>query len=215
LTQTWATDDIAPPATGLRLWIWSYVALCTAGVALAVSVSAYRETAVYIVYMGLACTFVPLPTTPMVLFAATRMNAVSVALLGAAATATANLNEYHLWTSFFRYRLFERIRRSRHCRAATAWFDRAPFAALFAANVAPLPVDVVRLIAVARQYDRRRFFAANVLGRGIRYGLIAVVGYVLQPPLWAIIALTGVLFVYGALKAASITRIKTENKDEA
>ena len=203
-------------APHLRWWIWGYVALCAAAALVIINVAAMREFAVYLLYMALACTFVPFPTTPMVLFEATRMNFVLVALCGALGTTLANLNEYHLWTSFFRYRLFERIRRSPRCIAATAWFDRAPFFSLFLANVIPLPVDVVRLVAVARQYGRGRFVLANFCGRAIRYGLIAAVGYALDPPRWAIAVLTGLLLAYGLFKFARISGIgrpARENSD--
>jgi len=190
----------------LRWWIWAYVAVLSAGLGLTLAFSRTRLPGLYLVYLAIACTFVPLPTTPLVLLAAGQWNPVLVAFSGAAASTIANLNEYHVWTSFFRYRLFRRIRESPHCAAATAWFDKAPFAALLAVNIVPLPVDVVRLLAVARQYDRRRFVLANFIGRAARYGLIALIGWALELNLKAIIAITLVAACIGAVKAFCIGR---------
>jgi len=190
----------------LRWWIWAYVALAVLGigVTLASSDTRVRLLGLYLVYMLLACTFVPLPTTPVILLAGAHWNPVLVALCGAAATTIANLNEYHVWTSFFRYRLFRKIRGSRYCKAGIAWFDKAPFPALFVVNIIPLPVDVVRLIAVARGYNRMKFAAANFLGRALRYGLIAFVGYALDLNFIAIIGITIICMGLGLIKAVLI-----------
>ena len=215
MSESESADALAVEGNHLRWWIWAYVAALSVGLALALAAPETRVPGLYLVYMGLACTFVPLPTTPLVLLAASHWNPVLVALSGAATTTIANLNEYHVWTSFFQYRLFRKIRGSPHCKAATTWFDKAPFAALVAVNIIPLPVDVVRLIAVARQYDRARFVMANFLGRSVRYGLIALVGYALDLNLKSIIVITLIAVCIGLAKTVAIgKKTKAEQANE-
>jgi uncharacterized membrane protein YdjX (TVP38/TMEM64 family) len=96
-----------------------------------------------------------------------------VALVGAAGTALANLNDYYLLSYFFEFDRVKRIRRRRGYRRAVAWFDRAPFLTLTLFSFVPIPVDVVRLLAISRRYSRVRFTAASFLGRLPRYYILA------------------------------------------
>jgi len=156
--------------------------------------------ALYVFYLALCCTFCPAPTAWIILLMASPMvglapvpavhnwahlspphdarvaAALTIALVaaaGAVGTALANLNEYHVFTFLLR---FGRVRRVRHVRlyqAAERWFAVSPFGLLTLFSFLPIPVDVVRWLAIAHRYPRRLYALANFVGRFLRYALLA------------------------------------------
>ena len=126
------------------------------------------------IYISLCCTFLPLPTTPIVAALATREAAVTgelwstVVLVGvvcAAASTIANLNDYHIFTWMLRSRQVAGVRRTRMYACAARWFARSPFVILVIFNIAPIPVDVIRMLAATHRYPRVPFAAANFVGK--------------------------------------------------
>jgi membrane protein YqaA with SNARE-associated domain len=124
------------------------------------------------IYLSLCSTFLPLPTGWIVAAVAAREVAVypdlwattlTVALVAAAASTVANLNEYHVLTWMMRSRRINRIRDTRGYRAALRWFERSPLTALLVFNILPIPVDVVRWLAAVSRYPRPTFVAAGAL----------------------------------------------------
>jgi len=149
---------------------------------------------VFAVYLSLCCTFLPMPTAWIVAGVATREAAVAagasqnvfvvaalttllVAVVGAAGSTLANLNDYHLFTLLLRSRRVASVRATRTYRAAAKWFARGPFFILVLFNVIPIPVDVIRMLATTYRYPRLPFAAANFVGRFVRYAAIAFVTY--------------------------------------
>jgi outer membrane lipoprotein carrier protein len=138
----------------------------------------------YFLYMSAATTFTPLPTPPVIIHAATQAPVFLVALVGALGTVVAYLIEYAvLGRVLGRVLALDRLRGVRENRAylkLTALFDRMPFVSLAVAAFLPLPVDGVRLLAIARRYDRARYALAAFIGRLPRYAMIAGLGYGLR-----------------------------------
>jgi membrane protein YqaA with SNARE-associated domain len=165
--------------------------------------------AVYLFYLSLCCTFFPLPTAWIVMLLASReaslLDAVgwrvlAVTTLGALATGIANLTEYHIWTVALRYRQVNRVRETRLFRWAGRWFHTSPFAVLVGFSFIPLPVDVIRWLAVACRYSRWRFFWAYFLGRWVRYGLLALSTVWLGLGMWHIVGVQAGLIVLAAAR---------------
>ena len=159
-----------------RRWFWFFVVFF-AGVALLVLGRVlpghYANLAGYLLYMSLACTFFPLNTLWITLWMAAQFPAWLVALVGAVGTAMANLNDYYLLSFLFEFDAVKRIRRKPLYEKAVAWFDRSPFLTLTLFSFLPVPVDVVRLLAISRRYSRAWFTAASFLGRLPRYYILA------------------------------------------
>ena len=137
-------------------------------------------------YLSLACTFLPLPTGWIVAGVAMREMAVGgdvwsttliVAGISAVASTIANLNDYHLFTWMLRHHRIAAVRNTRTYLAASRWFARSPFFLLVVFNFIPIPIDFVRMLATTYRYPRVPFAAANLLGRFVRYGIIAFVTY--------------------------------------
>lgn len=222
------TDISGSPANtetiNLRLWFILFVLWMT-GLTLAVVLSLRGlETGdaqagrvwllcVYAFYLSLCCSFCPLPTAWIVLLMASNevalvaepvLRVVLVATVGAAGTVMANLNEYHLLTYLLRQGKVARVRLTRAYNLAAEWFGVAPFAVLVGVSILPIPVDVVRWLAVAYRYPRRRFAAAYALGRWWRYALFAALAIWLDLHRWhivliqaAIVLLAGAKFLHG------------------
>ncbi len=134
----------------------------------------------FLAYMSVCCTFLPLPTTIMVLWAAAPaakgglgLPPLALATLGAAGTGVANMHDYHLLTALYRLRTVKRVRMTRLYRRMAAWFHRSPFATLAAFSFLPIPIDFVRLLAISEGYPRWRFALGSVVGRWPRYVLLA------------------------------------------
>jgi membrane protein YqaA with SNARE-associated domain len=166
----------------------------------------------FAIYISLCCTFLPLPTNLIIAAVAMKNVAVgpdvwtttlAVAAVGALASTMANLNDYHLFTWLLRSRRIGKLRDTKLYRISAGWFERSPFFLVMIFNILPIPVDVVRMLASTYRYPRLPFAAANLVGRFIRYGVIAFVTYSLgSQGKWAVLALLGVAVVLGAAKAA-------------
>jgi len=132
-------------------------------------------------YLSLACTFLPLPTAWIVIWAAAPaakgglgLDPWIVASVGAAGTAVGNMHDYYLVTFLYRYQPVRQIRMTRLYRRFASWYNRAPFGTLAAASFLPIPVDVVRLLAISEGYSRAKFALGSLVGRWPRYLLFAI-----------------------------------------
>lgn len=143
--------------------------------------SACAGVALLFGYLSFACTFLPLPTAWIIIWAASPLeggglglNPWLVATIGAAATAIANMHDYYLVTFLYRYRPVRRIRTTGWYKRVAAWYNRAPFGTLAAASFLPIPIDFVRLLAISEGYSRAKFALGSLVGRWPRYLLVAI-----------------------------------------
>jgi len=160
--------------------------------------------ALYVFYMSLCCTFFPAPTAWIVLLMASPvigldflstnnvyldalLTIIIVAVLGAFGTAMANLNEYHLFSFIFRFGRIHKLRQTRFYLSATRWFEISPFALITVMSFLPIPVDVVRWLAISHRYRRDHYFLANFVGRFVRYALLAATATCLKISFFGII----------------------------
>jgi membrane protein YqaA with SNARE-associated domain len=159
-------------------------------------------------YMSLCCVFFPAPTAWIVMLLASNemqiieapiLRVVIVSAACATATGMANLNEYHLITYMLRHRRIARVRDTRLYRWAVRWFARAPFMVVAVFGFVPLPVDVVRWLAIIYRYSRLRYFAAYVVGRFPRYVIYAA------PAVWLDLKWWQILLIQAVLAIAAIT----------
>jgi membrane protein YqaA with SNARE-associated domain len=212
-------DNAGPPSTqtlsGLRLWFGIFLTWMTGLFTVALFAFGRYEAgsaaaaapwilALLAFYMSLCNALLPLPTAWIILLAASDeialfdsslLRIAAVAGLGATATMMANLNEYHVLGYFFRARLGDRLRRTHVYRWAVRWFDVAPFQTLTLIAFIPIPVDVVRWLAILRRYSRPRFAAAYWLGRLPRYALLAGLSVGLRLGPWEIALIQAAIIV--------------------
>ena len=130
----------------------------------------------YFLYMCLACQFFPIPTLPPVAFSAKVFHPILIAFLGGLATCIANLNDYAILGWMFQHHRVKKIRDISTYKKLLDFFDRYAFLTLSGAAFLPLPVDVIRLLAISRAYPLWKYLSAAFIGRFPRYLLIAYLG---------------------------------------
>jgi membrane protein YqaA with SNARE-associated domain len=216
-----------PERISLRKWFLTYVGwmVLLTGVAL-VALRAYETgdpnarsiwlVALGVFYLSLCCLFFPAPTVWIVMLLASNEMAVIgpvplrvavVAAVCSVATGMANLNEYHIITFLLRYGWVARVRDTRVYRWAARWFGASPFLVVAVFGFLPLPVDVVRWLAILYRYPRLRYFAAYVVGRFPRYLIWSLSAVWLDLSWWQILAVQVVLVAAAGLSVAhSIVR---------
>ena len=224
MKTTAARRSASPPPTGapadalgLRRWFAGYLAwLVLLTIAAQVSLGWYEGgdpaargvwlLALGLFYVSLCCLFFPAPTAWIVMLLASNemhiieppeLRVVLVSVLCATATGIANLNEYHLITFLLRYGRIARVRDTRLYRWAVRWFSASPFMVVAVFGFLPLPVDVVRWLAILYRYSRVRYFLAYLVGRFPRYLIWSLSAVWLDLVWWQI------LLVQAALVAAA------------
>ena len=130
----------------------------------------------YFIYMGAACQFFPIPTLPPIAFTAKVFHPVLVAFIGAVGTCVANLNDYVILGWLFRHKRVKKIRDVSTYKRLLSFFDRYAFITLSVASFLPIPLDVIRLLAISRAYSFSKYVAAAFVGRFPRYLIIAYLG---------------------------------------
>ncbi len=184
----------------------------------------------FAIYLSICTTFFPLPTGGLVAALATRQAALAggldaptivialvttlaVALVGAAASTVANLNDYYLFTWMLRSHRVAKVRKTKTYRKASVWFARSPMFLLIVFNVMPIPIDLVRLLATTYRFPRVPFAIANFIGRFIRYAIIAFVTYWWNLGWIAVVSLLTVAIVLALAKLAAklVSRLRTSN----
>lgn len=177
--------------------------------------AALRDLLYFALVVSCACQFVPIPIIPAFLWIGRTWNPFLVALVGAAATAVANLHDYCILTALLRVERIDRARDAAWYRRAAEWFKRYPFLTLAVSNVVVLPVDVPRLLAISTRYSRARFVLATLVGRYPRYLFLAALGYELKPTNRQILAVLAVLAAIWGLKrlCARLSRRRTAGEE--
>ncbi len=172
---------------------------------------ALRDLLYFALVVSCACQFVPIPIIPLFLWIGRTWNPFLVALVGSAATAVANLHDYHILTALLRVERIDRVRDAAWYRRAAEWWGRYPFWTLAVSNIVVLPVDVPRLLAISTRYSRPRFVLATLVGRYPRYLLLAGLGYQLKPSNRQILAVLAALAAVWILKRAC-ARLRTRRR---
>ena len=204
LTVPQDTRDISA-----KKWIATFaVFLVTAGALYLLSrevdsLARFELLLLLLLYTSVACTFLPLPTAWIILWAAREAGPLSVALIAAVGTCIANLHDYYILNYLFGLDRIGKVRKTRFYLKAVRWFERAPFLTLTGASFLPIPIDVVRILAVSTGYSRLKYTAATFAGRFPRYLLLAWLGYELELSNKAIFIVFVATVLIGAIKGIS------------
>jgi len=130
----------------------------------------------YFLIMCISCQFFPIPTLPPIAFAAKAFHPLLVALLGSIGTCIANLNDYAILSWLFRHQKVKKVRDISAYRRLLGFFDRYAFLTMSVASFLPVPIDVIRMLAISRAYPYWRYVLATFVGRFPRYVVIAYLG---------------------------------------
>ncbi|MCX6356492.1 MAG: hypothetical protein NT045_01210 [Candidatus Aureabacteria bacterium] len=166
----------------------------------------------FMIFVSFACQFCPLPIIPVFLAIARDHNPFLIALLGSLATCVANLHDYYILNSLMRWERLGRAKASPWYARAVYWFEWSPFWALAVANLLPLPIDVVRLLAISTGYSRIPFTLATLVGRYPRYLILALLGYSLQLSNTWILTILGATLLIALLKSLPKLRERWQSR---
>jgi membrane protein YqaA with SNARE-associated domain len=199
-----------------RRWIASFAVFLVAAGALYLlsrevdSFARFEIMLLLLIYTSVACTFLPLPTAWIVLWAARETDPLSVALIAAAGTCMANLHDYYILNYLFGIDRIGKVRKKGFYLSAVKWFERAPFLTLTIASFVPIPIDIVRILAVSTGYSRLKYTLATFAGRFPRYILLAWLGYELKLSNRAIFYVFLATVLIGAIKG--ITKLAEKRR---
>jgi membrane protein YqaA with SNARE-associated domain len=140
----------------------------------------------FFLYMSVACQFFPIPTLPPIAFTAKAFHPVVVAFVGALGTVIAYVIDYAILGWLFRHHRVKKVRDIHMYRKLLKFFDKYAFLTVTAAAFLPIPVDVVRLMAISRAYSYWKYLLAAFVGRFPRYLIFAYLGKEL-PAKWILI----------------------------
>lgn len=149
----------------------------------------------YFLYMSVACQFFPVPTLPPIAFTAKAYPPVLVAFVGALGTVIAYVIDYGILGWLFRHHRVKKVRDMHLYRKLLKFFDKYAFLTVSAAAFLPIPIDVIRWLAISRAYNYWKYLAAAFVGRFPRYLILAYVGKELSVK-WILI-----IFVVSSLPA--------------
>ncbi len=204
LTVPQETRDISA-----KKWIATFAVFLVAAGALYLlsrevdSLARFELLLLLLLYTSVACTFLPLPTAWIILWAARETDPLSVSLIAVAGTCIANLHDYYIINYLFGLDRIGKVKKTRFYLKSVKWFERAPFLTLTAASFLPIPIDVVRILAVSTGYSRLKYTLATFAGRFPRYLLLAWLGYELELSNKAIFIVFVATVLIGAIKGIS------------
>lgn len=226
-----ATPNNMRDRLNMRVWFAGFcVYLGTAALMSAWGFEAYTRTGspagralwmmgLYVFYLSLACTFVPLPTSWFVLLLASPAGGLGIpvvgrivvlAVVGAFATSVSHVNEYHVISWLLRLGKIRRLQETRAYQWAERVFTVSPFLLQVMFNVAPVPADPVRWMATIYGYPLGKFFLAHWLGRVIRYSVLAVLAVIFRLTVRQIMVIQAGLVIL-ALSNVVWHRVRTSN----
>jgi uncharacterized membrane protein YdjX (TVP38/TMEM64 family) len=138
--------------------------------------SKYHELMSYFLIMSVSCNFVPIPTFPFVLYVSNDYSLWLVVLSGAVGATIASLIEYYVIDLLMRLDKLAKLKRNGKYKKYAKYFDRFSFRSIMLASFVPLPVDVIRLLAITRRYSKVKYLIATFLGRVPRIFIFAFLG---------------------------------------
>lgn len=136
----------------------------------------YSKLLEFISLMFLAGTFLPMPADTYVLYMTDFFDPVSIALIAGIINALAVMFEKYWLRDLIKFGYFEKFSVFFAKTKFTKYTHKYMFLSLFISGFSVLPFEPFRLVAVVKNYNNLKYFVATLLGRGLRYYLIALVG---------------------------------------
>ncbi len=163
--------------------------------------------------MTLGSTFVPMPADAYVVNASKFIDPITIGLLGGAINSLAVVGERAFLDRLIDYPIFEKVKRFIGTNRFVEALEGQMFLGLIIAAASPLPFEVFRFVACARNYDRVRYAIATFIGRGGRYYVLALgtSRFIDDATLPWIVGTLVALFLLGVIQ--SIRRFRETPKD--
>ena len=145
------------------------------------------------------------PIEPIVLLFAASHQPILVVALATLGCVIAGLLDYGiLRPMLLQQRLRSKYENSKFFQKAVHLFKKSPFWILAAAGFSPTPFYPFKFISISSGYPLWKYQLATIAGRAPKYYTIAILGYILKPPLWIFFlmaALPLAIFVFNKLRS--------------
>ena len=133
----------------------------------------------FLIYMAVATTFIPLPDFPVILHLAGMgaHPAWLVGLIGGIGTCAAGLIDYIIVAELRRLKRVERLLQNKHYKTMEYYFKKVAFLSIVLSGfLVFIPFDPFKLLAATARYDKYKYVLAIFIGRAPRYYLTAILG---------------------------------------
>lgn len=138
--------------------------------------SKYHVLVSYFLIMSVSCNLVPIPTFPIVLYVSHDYAIWMLVFFGAVGASISAFIEYHIIDFLMRFDRIAKLKQNGKYQKYAGYFDRFSFRSIMLASLIPLPLDVIRILAITRRYSKWRYLLATFLGRIPRIFIFAFLG---------------------------------------
>lgn len=156
-------------------------------------ISGLEPLANFFAFMVAATTVVPIPTPPAILYMGTLYPALSVAMVGGAASAIGCLLDYIIIGRASDTKYFSKYRNSPLLIKSREYFESNGFLTLMFFALTPFPFEPVKILAILSRYNIKLYIIAISFSRGLRYYILASVGVFLTLTQIALITATFII----------------------
>jgi len=136
----------------------------------------YQELMSYFLVMSVSCNLVPIPTYPFILYVSHDYAVWLIVLVGTIGSTISAIIEYYFIDFLMRFDRFARLKETEGYHKYIKYFDRFSFRSIMLASVLPLPLDVIRIMAIMRRYAKWKYLTATFIGRIPRIFIFALLG---------------------------------------
>jgi len=174
----------------------------------------FAKLAAYLLYMSVACTFIPLPTPPYVIAMGELFPPWLVALTGAGGNCIAAFIEYFVIIGLLgKVEIGKKIESNKIYQTFCHIFKKSAFLCLIFTGFTPIPFEPFRLSAIFSRYSIYKYISAIFIGRFPRYYIIAFIGSTYKIPDYVLIIMFVIMITIPLLKTI-IKKPIQEEKDE-
>ncbi len=136
----------------------------------------YHELMSYFLIMCTSCNLIPIPTLPFVLYISHDYAVWMIVLFGAIGASISSIVEYYVIDFLMKFDRFAKLKQNGKYRKYASYFDKFSFRSIMLASLIPLPLDVIRVLAITRRYSKWKYLLATFLGRIPRIFMLTFVG---------------------------------------
>ena len=130
----------------------------------------------FIGFMFLACTFLPFPADTYILYSSKFFTSAFIGVVGGLINAAAVIAEKYFVKLLIKYKEFDTFVDFFNEDRFTKFINKRMFLFLFLSALSFIPFEPFRFIAIIEGYDDKKYFLSTFLGRGLRYGILAIIG---------------------------------------
>lgn len=149
-------------------------------------------------FMFLASTFLPFPADTYILYSSKFFTPAFIGVVGGLINAAAVIFEKYFVKLLIKHGEFYKFVVFFNEDRFTKFINKRMFLFLFVSAFSFIPFEPFRFIAIIEEYDDKKYFLSTFLGRGLRYGMLAIIGNEMLKYNWltAVVLISLVVFFF-------------------